>query len=207
MCVQSRKPCISESPLHSKLLVTVLANLLGRCSLNERKRQMKGEIHVGFRPEKAASDAFRRNWCKLEQQVWHWGNWEQMKATFPAVSLLYSTWTFSVTAEKTRAKQDRKTRDRGCDRLKKINVVKEQLVLSSGGRTVFNLMENNQQKSPRDIKKQKKSLRQKTHCEQCEMHCWNFPMWLQMCMTGTWVSFITWLIRAAYWAKPSTAEA
>lgn len=41
-----------------------------------------------------------------------------------------------------------------------------------------------------------KALMQQIHCEQCLMSRWT--MWLQMHMNGTWV---TWLIRTAYWPK------
>ena len=59
MCVWSRGLGSSESTLHSKLLVIVLAHLFGGCALNERQDEERYTVH-GVKPERAA-DVFRRN--------------------------------------------------------------------------------------------------------------------------------------------------
>lgn len=183
MCVRSSGPSISESTLHSKPLVIALAHLSGCWSLNERARQMNRERQLSQR---------QRHQMHLEETTanvsssymwgWHWGSWEQKKATFPApvVSFLCSTCTCSCQCWEEKSKQSRTDRHEGgvvTDKRKK-NQCSRRIVgfILTDERTVCDdkKFEGKQpNKIPQDTKKTQNSLRQQRHCEQCETSHWN----------------------------------
>lgn len=218
MCVRSSGPGISESTLHSKPLVIALAHLYGCWSLNERGRQMDREIKAVFKPERAASDVFRRNCCKHKQQLHVRVTLRELRTEeshFSCSSCLSSVLNLhmflSLLRGKEQTKQDRKTRGRGCDRSEK-NQCSRGIVgfILTDQRTVCD-DEKFEGKQPIKIPwaaKKHKTLSGSRHTVsnvKCLVGSWT--TWLWMHMNGTLVSFITWLIRAAYWAKPKTAEA